>query len=442
MTRYDKITIEEKKSKIKGMMNTMSYSEMVIDLIQTGELDQVDEYIQLALMEDDQEMVYLLGNSLYQLGFLDETREVYNHLIEVNPEDDDLKIYLAEIEIEEGNDLDALEILHQINESSPAYPQALMVEADYYMINDLPEVSLQKLDEADSLLPNEPVILFALAEVYYTISDFQNALHHYETLAQDGHEDIAGTSIQGRLGESYLMTGDYEEAVYHLKEALNFKDDPQIYFQLGFAYTAQEEYERAIDSLEQAKELDPNYMGVYLLLSESYQNLQDFSKALEILEEAMNINEMDTDLYIKAGEVATKAREYERANNYYEKALTLEPDNDRIVVKYARYLRHVDDYEAIVDLYEDSTEAVQEDPEASWLLAEANNEIENYDKARDYFDKAYRYFDNDFTFLKDYAIFLRADGQREKMLEVLEKYLKLNPNPDNEIQSLIDNLNH
>ncbi|MDN6195620.1 MAG: tetratricopeptide repeat protein [Atopostipes suicloacalis] len=420
----------------------MSYSETVIDLIQSGELEEVDENIQLALMEDDEETIYLLGNSLYQLGFLEETRRVYHHLVDLNPEDDELKIYLAEIEIEEGNDLEALEILHEINESSPAYPQALMVEADYYMLNDLPEVSLQKLDEANSILPNEPVILFALAEVYYTLSDFQSAVSYYEGLAESGEEDFAGTSIQGRLGASYLMTGSYEEAIPSLKEALTMKDDAEVYFQLGFAYKAVGEIEKAIDAFEKGKTIDPSYIGLYLSLSDSYEELQNYKKALEILEEAILVNEMDTDLYIKAGEVATRAKYYDRAKKYYKKALDLEPDNDRVVIKYARFLKYMDEYEEIVELYSQSSASVQGDPDASWILATANNMIEDYDQARSFFKTAYNYFADDFVFLKEYAIFLREDGQREEMLEVLKRYLTLNPNPDNEVLSLLDDFNY
>lgn len=420
----------------------MSYSEKVIELIQTGKLDEVDENIQLAFVHDDEDTIYLLGNSLYQLGFLEETRRVYNYLVDLNPQDDELKIYLAEIEIEEGKDIEALEILHSIDESSPTYPQALLVEADYYMLNDLPEVSLQKLEEANNLLPNEPVILFALAEVYYTISDFNHAINYYEGLVESGHDELAGTLISGRLGDAYLMIGDYQEAVFYLKEALTFKDDPEIYFQLGFAYIAQEEYEKAIDSLNRAKLLDPTLIGVYVLLSNSYEYLQKFRKALEILEEAITINDMDTDLYIAAGEIATKSQDYDRADKYYKKALELEPDNDLVVIKYARFLSYVDDYEEVVELFDRSAANVQEDPDAGWLLATATNMIEEYDKAGELFNRSYAYFSEDLAFLKEYALFLREDGQREKMQEVLQKYLALNPHPDNEILSLLEDLNY
>lgn len=420
----------------------MTYSEQVIELIQSGNLHEVDDAIEQALAVDEEETLHLLGNTLYQLGFLEETKRVYNYLIDLNPQDDELKIYLAEISIEEGKDVEALEILHDIAEASVAYPQALLVEADYYLLNDLPEVSLQKLEEADTLLPNEPVIQFALAEVYFTISDFKNAIYYYETLAEAGHEEFAGTLLSARLGNAYLMIGNYKESANYLIEALTFKDDPELFYQLGFVYFNQEQYQKAIDSFDKAKVLDPTLIAIYLLQSEAYEQLNQIEEALEVLEEAIKINEMSTELYLAAAKLATKAKNYKKADKFYQKALYLEPDNDQVVIKYAHYLSFVDDYEGVVDLFDRSAPSIQQDPDATWLLARANNMIEKYNKAREFYLLAYAYLAEDLEFLKEYALFLREDGQRKEMKEVLEKYAALNPEPDHDILSLLDDLNY
>lgn len=420
----------------------MRYSENVIELIQSGNLDEVDESIQLALDHDEEDLLFLLGNSLYQLGFLNETKRVYHHLLDLNPEDDELRIYLAEIEIEDGRDMEALEILHNIDEMSEAYPQALLVEADYYLLNDLPEVSLQKLEEADDLMPSEPVIQFALAEVYFTMSDFKNAIKYYEMLTEEGFDEMAGTLLSGRLGDAYLMIGNYKESAEYLTEALTFKDDPEVFYQLGFVYFNQEEYEKAIESFEKAKVLDPSLSAVYLLQSEAHEQLNQIDEALNVLEEAISVNEMNTELYLAAAELAAKAKKNELADEYYQEAVRLEPDNDQVVIKYADYLAYMEDYEEVVGLFDRSVPTIQQDPDAIRLLANATNMIEEYDQARDYYDQAYAYFEQDLDFLKDYAFFLREDGQREQMRLVLEKYVALNPQPDHEILSLLDDLSY
>src|SRR5699024_2721167 len=166
--------------------------------------------------------------TLFQLGFLEETKRVYNHLIDINPSDDELKIYLAEIEIEDGQELEALELLHSIDQTSSSYSQSLLVQADYYHLNGLPEVSIQKLEEAEEVLPEEPVVKFALAEVYFTTAEYQLAANYYEVLIDGNVEEVAGTLINARLGNAYLMLGNYEKAIENLNEALSYKDDPEV----------------------------------------------------------------------------------------------------------------------------------------------------------------------------------------------------------------------
>lgn len=416
----------------------MTYSEKVIEAIQTGNLDEVDERIQLALDADDEETLYLLGNTLFQLGFLEETKRVYNHLIDINPSDDELKIYLAEIEIEDGQELEALELLHSIDPTSSSYSQSLLVQADYYHLNGLPEVSIQKLEEAEELLPEEPVVKFALAEVYFTTAEYQLAANYYEILIDDNIEEVAGTLINARLGNAYLMLGNYEKAIENLNEALSYKDDPEVYYQLGFAYIQQEEFQKAIDVLNQAKEIDPSLVSVYILLSEAFEQLNQLENSLQAIEEGMTINEINIELYLLAAEYAAKLDDYPKAESYYQEALKIEPENERIILKYAEFLNYMASYEDILELFAQAPEQIQQLPEAMWILATANNELDEYDKARDLFDQAYSYLEDNLDFLKDYAFFLREDGRRDKMQEVLEKYTIMNPEYDDDIASLMD----
>lgn len=416
----------------------MTYSEKVIEAIQNGDLEIVDENLQLALDLDDEETLYLLGNSLLQLGFLEETKRVYNHLVDVNPGDDELKIYLAEIEIEEGNELEALDLLHTIDETSDSYPQSLLVQADYYHLKELPEVSIQKLQEAEELLPEEPVVKFALAEVFFTIADHQNAIIYYENLLEEGIEEVAGTILNARLGNAYLMIGDYKQAEENLNKALTYEDDPEVYYQLGFVYVNQEEYHKAVDALNQAKASDPSLIAVYLLLAEAYEQLQQLKEGLKAIEEGISVSEVNIELYLKASELATKLDDYELADNYYKEAVELEPENERTILSYAEYLDYTGNYDEVIALFEEAPNTVQVLPKAMWLLALANNELEEYEKARTFFDQAYPYLEDQLDFLKDYALFLREDGQREKMREVIEKYLELSPEFDQEMASLLE----
>ena len=415
----------------------MDYSEIVIAEIQNGNLDDVEENLQLALDSDDEDTLYLLGNTLYQLGFLNETQRVYNYLLDLNPGDDELKIYLAEIEIENGNELEALDLLHSIEETSEAYTQSLMVQADYYHLNGLPEVSIQKLKEAEEILPNEPIVKFALAEVYFTTEDYQNAIQYYEQIVTAGEDEVAGTLLSVRLGNAYMMIGQYQEAIDYFNESLTYKDDPEVYYQLGLVYVQQEEYNQAYEPLNKAKTLDPSLSSVYILLADVYEQQSKFEKALEEVEEGINHNEVNIEFYFKAAELAAKLNDFEKAEIYYERAMEIEPGNDRTIIKYAEFQNYMEDYEEVIELLGQSAETTRQLPEALWLMATAKNNMDEYDEARELFEQAAVYLEDDLDFLKEYAFFLREDGQREKMREVAQKYVTMNPDVDAEMTSLL-----
>lgn len=337
--------------------------------------------------------------------------------------------------------MEALDLLHTIDSSSETYPQALLVQADYYHLNGLPEVSIQKLVEAESILADEPVIKFALAEVYFTMADYQNAIKKYEQLNEEGIEEVSGTIISARLGSCYLMIGDYTEAIVLLEDALSYKDDAEVFYQLGIVHVQKEDYDKAIEPLEKAVELDPSLTGAYILLSDVYENQSKLEQALEEIENGIQYNEIYIELYFKAAELASKLNEFGKAESYYQEAIEIEPGNDRAVVKYAEYLTYMEDSEAVIELFDQSAETMRQLPESLWFLAQANNHLDEYDEARKYYDQAYQYLDENSDFLKDYAFYLREDGQRDKMKEVIQKYLQLIPGEDFEMVALLEDDN-
>ncbi|MDZ7835819.1 MAG: hypothetical protein U5K84_11355 [Alkalibacterium sp.] len=81
----------------------MSYSKEMIEAIQNEELDRANAFLEKALAEDSEEDLYALIETLYDLGFLAETKQVVTHLLTEFPDEDGLKITMAEIAIEQGS---------------------------------------------------------------------------------------------------------------------------------------------------------------------------------------------------------------------------------------------------------------------------------------------------------------------------------------------------
>lgn len=105
-------------------------------------------------------------------------------MLDLYPDEGELLVYIAEIYIQLGNDDEALSTLGKIDKDDSSYLQGLLLQADLYESQGLFEVSEQKLLEAEKLEPEEPVIQFALAELYSSIGKFHEAVYKYEQILQ------------------------------------------------------------------------------------------------------------------------------------------------------------------------------------------------------------------------------------------------------------------
>ncbi len=77
---------------------------------------------------------------------------------------------------------------------------ALLLEADLYQLQGMPEVSERKLLQAKELLPDEVIIDFALGELYLSARTKPRSHFKYiKVLKQE--EEIGGVSIHQRIAE-------------------------------------------------------------------------------------------------------------------------------------------------------------------------------------------------------------------------------------------------
>lgn len=415
----------------------MSYSNKMIEAIQNEDLTKAADYLHLALEHDQTEELYALTETLFDLGFLEETKTVALHLLE-KEQDDAMKLTLAELAIEEGKELEAFDWIDQVEKNSPYYPQALLVSADYYQVLDLPEVSRQKLKEAKTLLPEEPVIDFALGELYFSSGEYRDAITSYEELLIKNHTEFAGISIYSRLGNAYGAIGEWEEAEDYLKEAIELQETSDHLFQLGYIYFQQKEYDKANDLFLKIKELDPSYTSVYVFLAEGYIQQNKEKEALEIVKDGLYYDKENASLYSMGAEAAVKLGDEEAAEDYYGKAIERDPENISLVLHLTNLLLSQDRHDDALIWLEDKLNSGEEDPQLYWNSALAYNETEDFSKAKEYYEKAYPYLKDNAGYLKDYALFLREEGDQDAFRKVVQNYLELNPS-DIDMIELINN---
>lgn len=411
------------ENRVNNLNNSL---QEIIQAIEQGNLQRIGQLLEPFLMHAMPEDQYELAEIFMQFGYLEEAKQVFEHLLFLFPEEAQLKIDCATVLMEMGNEDDALELLMAIETSSSEYPQALLVLADYYQMQGLFEVAEQRINEALAILPDEHLLQFAKAELLLETGRFTESARIYEDL-NTFQPTIAGVSLVERLAEVYRAGAAYETAVDYYLKALEDDMKPDLLFGAAYAAFQVEKYELAIQKLEDLKTLDPDYFSAYLLLAECYAMQEDNKKAYMTILEGLKRDEYDKSLYLFAGKMALKNSVPEEAEQHLREAIALDPEYMEAILTLMSLLSKQDRDDDVIELFE----ALQKN-DFDWttlypFVAQSYANIEEFERAYEFYRLAYNDNKEDVEFLEKYVYFLLEEGKRQEAKEIVEQLLQLQP---------------
>lgn len=410
----------------------------MMDAIEQGDLVLIQQLLEQLLMKATPEEQYELAELFVQYGYLKEADQIFEHMQFLFPEETQLKIDRANVLIEMGSEDEALDLLMEVDSSSEEYPQALLVLADYYQMQGLFEVAEQRINEALSLLPDEPLLLFAKAELLFELGRFSEAARIYEEL-NEIQSTFAGISIVERLAEVYRAGGAYETALDYYVQALDEEMKPDMLFGAAYAAFQCEKYELAIQKLEELKELDPDYFSAYLLLAECYAMQENNIKAYATIQEGLTRDEYDKSLYLFAGKMALKNGKPEEAEEYLRQAIALDPEYMEAILTLMSLLSQQERDEDVIDLFEELQKNEFEWTTLYPFVAQSYANMEQFARAYEFYRLAYNENKEDVLLLEKFVFFLLEEGKRQEAREILEQLLVLQP-AEAEWLELLDSL--
>lgn len=415
----------------------MTYSEKMLDQLQDGQLAAARGTFRQALANDDDEMLFSLGEELYGMGFLSEARRVYLTLLQRYPDEDELRTNLATIAIDEGHNDEALSYLAQVQPDSPAYLESLLVAADLYQTEEEFEITEQKLREAYQLASDEPAVEFACGEFYFLVGRFDEAIRYYFDLIKHGYTGFAKVDIAGRLGMCYAQSGQFKQALGYLQQVKSAYRTSDIRFQTGLTELHLGQVDPAIKTLQELIKDDAQYASAYPALAQALVKQNKYQQALQVVQEGLGVDQYNEHLYAQAAEIVSHLGNAKLMRKYLTKAHELDPDNLTITLQFSNFLLHQHDDQENVDLLSPLVDEDEVDPQIDWNLARSYQRLEQFDQAGKYFQAAAPTYQDNQLFLKELIGFYQETGQREQLLAALHSYLTLEP-ADTEMQELLD----
>jgi len=208
-----------------------------------------------------------------------------------DPEDIALLKNLAQVYIEAGSDLKAIETINTII----------------------------KLD------PEDVALLKNLARIYTTKGMDDKAIKTIKTIIKLDPED---KSAFDRLFNLYMKQKAFDKAIVTAQNKLKqYPQDIDAYSQLATVYFKQKLYQRAITVIEDKILKTPKsdaYLynaNIYFLLGNNYKALKQSAKALENYKKTLALNADHLMANITAGEICNETGELKEMIQFYTKAL-------------------------------------------------------------------------------------------------------------------------
>ncbi|WHY75872.1 tetratricopeptide repeat protein [Neobacillus sp. WH10] len=398
----------------------------IINMLENGQHKEALNEYNIVLKNGSHDEIFLLGEEMYQYGFLEEAKALVEKLLEIYPEEGELLVLLGEILVEAGEEEEAILVLEKISEQDVHFGQSLLLLADLYQVQGLYEVCERKLLKAKELLPDEVIIDFALGELYSEQGEIIMALNAYEIVVKEENE-IAGVNIHGRIADLLSASGAFEEALTYYDRALDEKLEINTLF--GYAFTAlQAGYNRtAIEKFNELKGLDPEYHSLYLHLAKAYEREEELDNSLHSIKEGIKQDEFNKELFFYGGKMALKLGKVDEAEQFFREALALDPGYIDAALTLNKLFFQQERYEDVIELISQLDFTEDEEPQMLWDSALAYDKLEEFSYALDKYESAYTFFKNNESFLQDYGYFLIEEGKNDRAAEIFKQLLIKDP---------------
>ncbi|MDO0964073.1 tetratricopeptide repeat protein [Staphylococcus haemolyticus] len=394
----------------------------LIDDINLQKLDNLDSRVNDALTSNNDDALFILGETLYNFGLTPQGLEVFRTLYHKYPDESELLIYFIEGLMSENQTDEALEYLSQVAIST----EKLMLEADLYQQINMTEVAIDKLIEARELEPNDPIIHFALAEMLYFDGQYLRATREYEVVLGTGEYEVNGINLFARMADCALQSGNYSDAINLYDEINEDEMTSEDFFKKAIAYEKNDITHEAIKITKNLLSKDPDFIQGYFYLQSLYENEKNYPDAIETGKEGLRLNQFYKELMVSTGSLEIEHGDANEGVELLKQALEVDNAYHEPLLILSDLFRNEEDYEAIIAFlsYVDEDDL---DPVFMWHLAHAFGQEERDKEAQHFFELAYPTMKTQSAFLSDYYYYLIEIGYKEKAKTILQQLIEMDP---------------
>ncbi|WP_370150222.1 tetratricopeptide repeat protein [Exiguobacterium profundum] len=393
----------------------------IIEMLESGEMEHALMHLEELEKEGSDDDRLAIADLYLELGLADRATAVLSKLYVDYEGDPNVALSLAEAYLDSDREEEAIAVLEKIkSDDADTQVRSLVLLADLYQSQGLDEVAVKKLMEALEKNPDEPLLIYGLAELYASTGSFEQAIPLYARLPK--MKLPAEIDYQADYAEALTMVGSFEEALEEYERATH-RDLNTVF---GHAMTAHRigREEVAIKQFKELQAMDPDFTSLYLPYTEALDAIGQTEEAIEIVDQGITRDDYNDELRHVKARLLLKLGNRDGAIKELREALVLNPESlqaTELLLSILFEAGEFDDVLETIDALEDHTTS----PLMTWYKAKAKYELEAYDEAVSLYASIEPMMKEDVSFVTEWATLLIEEGRRQDARRVVEQSLAL-----------------
>lgn len=389
-------------------------------------------------------------DSAQKFAVLDECRKALEQARTLNPLNTDHSANLARLyHTWAALTTNPDEQIARINQSLHYYEQATSLSPhNAQLFNEWATVymAVQQFDQAQEKLEQSLALDQEFDMTYYAFGDLYRLTNQWEQAAEMYEKglDLSPNSTQrwGILSTIYAQLGRYDDALTANLQVIERRpNDFDALKNLAILYRDQEQLEQALTYAQRAAEVRPDYAVAHQLLGELYRRLRDFPDAEAAYQQALELNPQDINVLWELAMVYWDQTRYQDAIAQLEVALSLAPDNLQIRQVLGDLYVRAGDWQPAIEAYEAVLAAQPNQLGVRSELARAYAQVGRLTDAVTQTLLVLEAAPDDFASHKNLALLYQQLDRTDEALAEAEKALELAPDDEREaISNLIAEL--
>ncbi|MFH1415259.1 MAG: tetratricopeptide repeat protein [Elusimicrobiota bacterium] len=273
---------------------------------------------------NDPKFLELLADIFAHTKDPDKALETYAKIIEVNPDNDVIRLNIAALHEKEKEYKSALKQYIIILKNDPSNVYARLALADIYLELKKYNTAVKNYLTAIKYGAESKEVYMQIARVYGFLKEHRKAEKYLRLNLEDNPRDVHTLFLMAELYQEEKKHAEALEVLFELRDATN--DGIAVLLRLGTLYSEMEEIEKASLVFKEVTELYPDeFMGWYLLgLTYEFQGENELS--LNALLTALVLR-TDEQVLFHLGVVNDRMGNAEEAFKMFDRCLELDPDH-------------------------------------------------------------------------------------------------------------------